>query len=189
MAVSSNTLMNPAVTRELKQSIDEAREDTTPHVGVVGDEIMVIGDANKTETQKHDYKVTVIWPKEKAEQYGIRKEDIIKDNGRVVAFETEFKDVQIVPRNRFKVTSAMADILPFFTNPKNDGSMEERSMEEITALCVEMSETVVDSLYLLVGAVLDVKKDVYSNFEWNSVLELVNKILHDFPDVVNEVDF
>jgi len=188
MAISSEVLMNPAIAKELKQSIDDAREDTTPHVGVAKDQILVLGDANKTEVQKHDYTVKVIWTKEMAEKYGLDKNEY-EEKGNYVVFEMEFKDVQILPRNRFKVTSAVSDILPFFLDPKKDGNVEDRPLKEITSLCVEMSEDIVDSLYLFVGAVLDVKKEVYSYFDWGSVLELTNKILHDFPDVVNEMVF
>ena len=189
MAISSKELITPAVMADLKKSVDEAHADTTPYAGVAGNEVSVIGDANKIEMQKHDYKVTVIWEREMAEKYGIKQEDIIKENDTHVAFEMEFKDVRITPMNRFKVTSAIADFLPFFFDPKKDGDVEERSLKELTQLSVEMSEEILDSMYLFVGAVLGVKKDVYENFDFQSVLELTHTFLRDFPDILGETVF
>lgn len=189
MAVNSNDLLTPANMLEVKESIEKAKEDTTPHVGVAGDELFVIGDANKIEPQVHNYTVTVIWDRERAEKYGIRKEDIVKENDTHVAFEVEYKNVTIVPMNRLKINAAVATILPWFVKFKEDGSAEDMSSAELVAVAREMSDEILRSMYDFVGAVLDVEKDVYKYFEYGSVIHLTTEMLVDFPDIVNEMDF
>lgn len=189
MAINSKDILTPAVMQDLQKNINEARADTTPHIGVAGDEIFVVGDANKTEEKIKDYKIITVWDKEKAEKFGIT--DIIKESndGTKVAFEMEFKDVKIVPRNKFKINAAVADILPFLTKYDESGNAEDMSTKELTAFSVDLAEDFLDSMYLFVGAVLDVKKEVYSTFDAQSVIEHCSRFIQDFPEIINEPDF
>ena len=54
---------------KLSAQIKKAEEDTTPYAVVAGEEIHVVGDANKTEVKKHDYTVRFRFPRDYEEMF------------------------------------------------------------------------------------------------------------------------
>ena len=83
---------------EISEALDKAEEDTTPFMVVTDQDLNVVGDANKTELNKHDYKIAF---------------RIFKD-GKYEWIDKEFKDVYITPRNDVKVSRMLTQLMPYF---------------------------------------------------------------------------
>ncbi len=186
MAITPQDI-TPNVMIDLQEELKESKEDTTPHVAVAGDDLLVIGDANKTENKKHDYKVLMRYPKEKATH--IDEKDIIKTVGDYVFFEVEFKEVEILPRKNMQIVASIAEFLPFFYDLQEDGTVEEIPTDKLIQLAKDLSGDILDSMYAMVGAFLNVKSDVYDYFLPSSVIGLTAMFINDFPEVFNETDF
>ena len=187
MAITPQEIVTPKVMMDLQDELKEAKEDTTPHVAVAGDDLLVIGDANKTENKKYDYKVLMRYPKEKAQH--IEKKDIIKEDDKYVFFEVEFKDVEVLPRKNMQIIASIADFLPFFYELREDGNVEDIPRDKLIQIAKELSGDVLDSMYAMVGAFLNVGHDVYDYFMANSVISLTARFINDFPEIFNESDF
>ena len=172
---------------KIGHQMEQAKEDTTPHVGVAGDSVFVIGDANKTENKSYDYKALLRYPKEYAEH--IPKEDIVDFIGNSVIVEVEFKDVHISPRNDLKIVANTAQILPFFKKFEDDGGTRQFTDEELIQLAKEVSDDVLDAMYAIVGSVLNLDPTTAEKLLYPSVLGLMGRFLQDFPEVFNEADF
>ena len=172
---------------KINRDLEKAQEDTTPHVGVAGENIFVMGDANKTENKQYDYEVLMRYPRSMAEH--LPQESIQKVNDKYVIFTMEFKDVTITPRNDLKIVANVAQMMPFFRKLDKDGGVSASTDEELVQLAVEVGQEVLNSMYTVVGAVLDIDDDLCSHIMYPSVLELISRFTKDFPEIFNEADF
>lgn len=173
--------------REIQRKLKEAQKDDTPFAVVQGDEIAVVGDANKTAIKKHDYTVKVTVPKAYASMM-IKPENIDKEVGEYAIGEVTFKDVYIKPRNSLKIMAAAAELIPFFNNLGEDGSVTMMDDEELVASHKLFSDNVVDAMYRLVKNVLDLDEAMADSITPPSVVELVGKFIEDFPELFGETD-
>lgn len=173
--------------REIQKKLQEAQKDDTPFAVVQGDEVAVVGDANKTAIKKHDYTVKVTIPKAYASML-IKGEDIQREIGDYVVGEVTFKDVYIKPRNSMKIMAAAADLIPFFNNLEEDGNVTAMDDEELIASHKLFSDEVVDAMYRLVKNVLDLDDAMADSLTPPSVVELVGKFIEDFPELFGETD-
>lgn len=172
---------------KISKDMKKAKEDTTPHAGVVDDNIFVFGDANKTENKEFDYKALLRYPKEYAEY--IPEEDILQFEGNSVWVEMEFKNVHISPRNDLKIVANMAQVLPFFKKFEDDGGTREFTDDELIQIAKDVSDEVLDAMYTVVGSVLGLDAETTERLHYASVLGLMGRFLRDFPEVFNEADF
>lgn len=171
----------------LENKLVEAKADTTPHVGVDGDEILVIGDANKTEKKVRDYKAVLRFPKHMAEH--IAKEDIFNVKGDYVFVEVEFKDIWIKPYRDLSILTHSAEMFPFFQKVMEDGTTERYTEKELIAIATELGDDVIIQVYKVVGAILDIDDELCMKITWPSILDLIGKFITDFPEIFNETDF
>ena len=172
---------------KINRDLEKAQEDTTPHVGVAGENIFVMGDANKTENKQYDYEVLMRYPKSMAEH--IPQERIRKITDKYVVCALEFTDVTLTPRNDLKIVANIAQMLPFFRKLDKDGGIEVSTEEDLIQLAVEVGDEVLNAMYTVVGAVLDIDDELCSHIMYPSVLELISRFTKDFPEIFNEADF
>lgn len=172
---------------KISQEMEKAKEDTTPHVGVASDNIFVIGDANKTENKKRDYRVLMRYPQE----YGkyVPKEDIFGYNAGQVYFYVDFKDVQVTPRGDIKIMTKVAKIIPFFQKLDAAGDLDKMSEDELIQVAVSVGDEVLDAMYDAVGVLLGMDNDTVSHMDYTSVISMLVALFRDFPEVFNEADF
>lgn len=154
---------------EISEALDKAEEDVTPFTVVSNGEVNIVGDANKTELNKHDYTI---------------KFRIYKD-GKYEWVTKEFKDVFITPRNDLKVSRMLTQLLPFFKKPEN-GEIKEYTREEKLEI-ISKDETM-DAMYDAVAAVLNIPENLKNFMVPESVIHAATKIISDFPEMVNEAD-
>lgn len=160
----------------IDEAIDKAEESVTPFAVVANDEVNVVGDANKTEINSHDYTMRFRVPSK-------------KEDGSVGYkwIEKEFKDVYITPRNDIKVNRMLVKLLPYYR--KNvDGNIEKYTTEEAMEIVNDFSDELLDVLYDTVACVLGINKELAPYMDMACVLEAARQIILDYPETINEAD-
>lgn len=163
---------------EIKEGIDKAPESPVPFPVVKDDRMSVVGDANETQINKHDFKIRFRLPE------GVV--DGQKVDGGVIK-EIEYKDVFITPRQSGKVVTSLCRMMPFFRKIVDNG-VEEYSSDEVAALLAEFGDDFVDNMYDLVAKVLKVDDALVDYMTPNSVVSATAQILTNYPEIVNETE-
>ena len=164
---------------EIKQGIDDATQSDTPFVISKDNKLSVVGDANKTEINSHDFKIVFRVPDGTTEGK--------KVSGGVLT-EVEYKDVFISPRRATKVTSAICRLLPYFRKVSENGDVEDYTIEEITQLVADWDDEIIDTMYHVVAVFLQVDDRLVDYMQPSSVLQALTQIIHNYPEVINESD-
>ena len=154
---------------EISEALDKAEEDTTPFMVVTDQDLNVVGDANKTEINKHDYIVN----------FRVFKA------GKYEWVEKEFKDVYITPRNDVKVSRMLTQLMPFFKKTE-DGKVKKFTNEEILDILTQ--DALLDTMYDTVAAILNIPDSLKDYMAPESVIQAVTQIIKDYPEAVNEAD-
>lgn len=157
---------------KLKEAKDKAMDDTTPFPVMKDGDLAVVGDANKTEVNKHDFVLTFLIPNGE----GYEKRDV------------EYKDIWLKPRQAVTVQRLMTALQPLFYKIEENGSLQDLSDEEMMEVVAQYEGTVLDQIYHLVATVLGVDERIADFIEPNSALEAYHKIMVLFPDLVKASD-
>ena len=159
------------------EAIDKAQQSTTPFPVVNEGEISVVGDANETKINKHDFKIRFRVP--------VKNED-----GSVTyAMRTkEYKDVFITPRQDAKIVSVLTKILPYFVKVLNNGEVEKLSFDERLDVLRKFDDDIIDSMYDLTAVVLGVDPELKDYMHLGDAVDASLSILQMYPEVVNEAD-
>ena len=161
---------------EIKEGLEAAQSDTTPFL-IPDEELAVVGDANKTEINCHDFEITFRLP-QKQEDGSIKQ----------VTATKEYKDVYITPRMDSVVIKRLTGLMPYYKKPNSDGSVTEYTEEESLKIAERFDDEVVDILYETVGTVLKIDKSLREYMTLPTVLQAAAKIIRQFPEIVNEAD-
>ena len=158
---------------QLKEAREKAMEDTTPFPIVKDGELAVVGDANKTEINKHDFELTFLVPSAD----GGYEEKIV-----------EYKDVWLKPRQAVTVQRLMTALQPLFYKVKESGGVEELSQDEMLEVVKQYEGNVLDQVYYLVAAVLNVDSRLVDYILPNSALAAYHQIMLAYPDLAKASD-
>lgn len=177
---------------ELKQAIEDAREDDTPYIGIKDDELHVLGDPNKTEVKPADYVVRFAFPnteewKSRAEMNGDEIGQTTED-GRYFLASRKYKNVYLAPRRMSAAVTTLSQIEAFLYRIMEDGDIKDLSYEELQSMLQVMSGELSDATYELVATVLRIP---YEEVEWMlplNTMENAVKIVKNNPSAVNEAD-
>lgn len=173
-----------AITQEemlkIKEAAKEAEESERPFPILKDGELAVVGDVNDIEVKKHDYTLKFRFPK----AMGIQGKPV----GDYVVQEVEYNDVYITPQNDFAVLRELMALIPFFNNLNDDGSITERSDEELAEIVSQLNDGIVESMYNIVAAVLRVDKELVPYIMPISCFDTVGAIIRDNPEAWNEAD-
>ena len=163
---------------EMKEGIDNAPESPVPFPVVKDEKMSVIGDANETQINKHDFKILFRLPE------GVS--DGKKVDGGVIR-EVEYKDVFITPRQSGKVVSSLCRMLPYFRKMIGR-EIEEYTRDDIVELLAECGDDFVDNMYDLVGKTLQIDDALIDYMLPSSAIEATTKIIQEYPEIVNEAE-
>lgn len=157
--------------REIDEAIDKAQESVVPFPVQTEDELSVVGDANRTELNKHDFKIEFLVPQQ----------------GKYASYIKEFKGIYITPRQNVSIVKAFTSLMPFFRKPDGSAitSFTEAEKREIAS---KFDQPLYDAMYDLVAVVLNIDPDLKDYMTPQSVMEAVIKILLQYPEMVNEAD-
>lgn len=162
---------------EIKEGIDAAPESSTPFPVVKDDKVSVIGDANETQINKHDFKIVFRLP------------DGVTDGEKVAGGtlkEVEYKDVFISPRRSASVTAALCKLYPYFRKVGEDGEVSDYSPEEVMSLIADWDDEMIDCMYNLVSKVVGVDERLVDYMMPSSVISSVLQIIKNYPEAINE---
>ena len=157
---------------ELKEAKDKAMESDIPFPIVKGSDIAVVGDANKTELNKHDFVIAFIVP----------------DGDGYAKKEVEYKDVWLKPRQAVTIQKLMTSLQPLFYKIQENGSLQDVPDEEIIELANMYEGSIVDQIYSLVAVVLGIDDRLVDYIDPESAMDAFHKIMLAFPDIVKASD-
>ena len=173
-----------AITQEdllrIKDSMKKAEESETPFPVLKDGELAVVGDVNDIGTKKHDYKIKFRFPK----AWGVEGTPV----GDYIITEVEYKDKYINAKRDFEVIRELMNIEPFFNHLREDGSLEERTPEELGRIVFELNGEINDALYRIVAAVLEIDDELACYMLPVSVFRTVADIIENNTSAWNEAD-
>lgn len=169
--------------KKMENGIDNAPESPTPFPVVKDDKLHVIGDANETQVNKHDFKIVFRLPEGVAEGE--------KTVGGVLK-EVEYKDVFVSPRQSGKVIASLCRMLPFFRKivENSDGEKEGVSFtrDEIVEMLGEFGDDFIDDMYDLVGKFLKIDDALVDYMIPEYVMAATVQIIENYPEIINEAE-
>lgn len=173
-----------AITQEeilkIKDAMKQAEESETPFPILKDGELAVVGDVNDIGKKKHDYTIKFRFP----ETWGVKGEKV----GDYTITEVEYKDKFINPKRDFDIARELMNIEPFFNHLREDGSIEERTQEELAQVVFELNDEIVDSLYRIVATVLEIDDELACYMLPVSVFKAVADIISNNASAWNEAD-
>lgn len=158
---------------QLKEARERAMEDTTPFPVMKDGDLAVVGDANKTEINKHNFQLAFVLPDE---------------DGNYQKKVVEYKDIYLKPRHAVTVQRLMTALQPLFYRVKADGSVEDYTDEEMLEVARLYEGNVLDQIYRLVALVLGVNERLVDFIDPTSALEAYQKIMLSYPDLEKASD-
>lgn len=171
---------------------EEAKKDDTPYVAIADDEINVLGNPNKTEVVKHDYKIDFAFPntKENKEMLKASGIEIKLETENYLRIEREFKDAYLVPRRATDVIEAFTRVQAFInkvTVLDDEGNFEVniRTDEEMLEVMTELNTDMEDAIYRAVGKFFRLSDYETDCMVLPSVIFNVIQIAVNNPDLMN----
>lgn len=152
-------------------AVDAAESSTTPFV-ITSDELAVVGDANETQRNIHDFKMRFRIPAE---------------NGFSIK-EKKFNGVYITPRQDSKIVKALATIMPYLRRVNAEGDVEKLSVEEVTDVLKSLEDEFFDAAYDVVATVLRIDPALQDYMLPMDVIDALTQIAEQIPEVINETD-
>ena len=172
---------------DITDAIDKAQEDDTPFLNVNGDNISVIGNPQRTEPRNRNYTLKFGIPKEWKERLG-KNAKVIAETDYEYVIETTFRNVFVPARNRTKVTTAMANLMPFLRKVTPAGDVETLSVDEYVEIARSLNDEVVDAVYEVLRTVFRLDEEIAECILLSSALANISQLFYDLPGVVNESD-
>lgn len=169
---------------KIANNLKQAEKDDTPFVVVKNDEIAVVGDANKTHVKRNEYIVSFRFPLSN-EIYKTPESKVIGD---FYITNIAYKDVFVSPRRDLTIVGAIMKLIPYFKNLVDDGTIEDKNQEELFEAFVNLEPSILDAMYNVVSAMLDVDESIVDNMMPTSVFKVCAQLIEDYPEVFNEAD-
>lgn len=169
---------------EMSKNLKKAEEDDTPIIALVNDEVNVVGDANKTELNKHTYSIRFRFPEELS---NYKTPDSI-EVGKWFINEIVYEDVFVSPRRDLKVVSAIMGIVPFFKSVSDSGELVNKTDTELLEFARNLPDEIILDMYDIVSAFLNVDESLVEYMSPFSVIEVMGDLIRDYPEVFNEAD-
>lgn len=178
--------VTPSQMIRIQDDIEEAHKDDTPFVVASKDNLSVVGDVNKTEPKSVDFSIDFWFDPDEISRFGIDESEIKKWHEGKALVTMEYENVSIKPRYRLEIDAALVKIFPYFYSINEETKrIGKRSDEELIELVNDMSIEIGDDMYNLVAAVLGIDRRIVNDMDWQSVEAAIEKILTEFPEVVN----
>ena len=175
----------------LKKSINDAKEDDTPYVGVVNDEIIVNGDPNKTELIPHSYTIAFAFPKTDEWKEAIKAEgsiEIERETENYIVANKTYKNVWVTPRKAGNFIEAFTKILSFMNTVNEKGEIEEITEEQMAEILRYLNKDIEDIAYDALAKIIGIPAELAEFMRVDSVMFNLVKMAHDAPDLVNSSD-
>ena len=164
--------MDEKLYESIDEGIEAASKSVIPFQVTKDDELAVVGDANATEINKHNFKINFKVP---------------TGNGYQV-YEKEYKDIYLKPRHETRLVKFMTALLPYYRKVTDEGGVVRYVPEEKENIRRLFSEEVYDIMYDIVATVLDLDPQLKDYMTQSSVAKATVQIVEMYPELVNESD-
>ena len=169
-----------AVNNQLKKT----SEDETPFLISKDEELIVVGDANKTEVKTNDYSIKFRMSKSEFDT----KPEGAQEIGDYYVFSLIYEGISITPRSDLKIVDAIFKILPFFNKLNENGSVEDLSREELLSMFANAKEEIHLAMYNLVATFLGIDDHLGAHMLPFSVIGALSQLIDNHPEIFNEAD-
>lgn len=173
-----------AITQEemlkIKESAKKAEESERPFPILKDGELAVVGDVNDIELKPHDYTVTFSFP----DEMGIEGEH---KAGRTLK-DVEYKNIYVTPQDSYPILRNLMELMPLFNKINEDGSLTERTEEELAEVLEVVNDQAVDTCYNIVARFLKVDESLVPYMQPVSVFATVARLIRDNEASWNEAD-
>lgn len=164
--------MEEKIYERIDEGIEQASKSVVPFQVTKDDELAVVGDANATELNKHDFKITFKVPTETGYQ----------------VYEKDFNGIYLKPRHETRLVKFMTALLPYYRKVTDEGGVVRYVPQEQENLRQLFSEEIYDIMYDIVATVLDIDPQLKDYMTQASVAKATVKIIEMYPELVNESD-
>ena len=173
---------------EIKRTLDDAENDTTPYAVVANDEVGIVGDANNTEAKKGEYTIRFGFPNTEEWRKQIDPNEIFKETENYIGVKRTFKSVFVSPRRHSTVLTAFTELYAFFNYITEDGEVRDLTEDEIP-MALKILDENADAVYNAVATIIGISPEVSEWMLQTDVTYTLLKIINDFPEIINEADF
>ena len=161
----------------IKAALDKAEETVIPFPVINDDELAVVGDANRTELRRFEYEITFEKP-------------IYDEDGTLTGdFDIQkkkYENVFVKPRMNGRIVKLLASMLPYFYKVDENGNQVEYTQLEMIQIFGRLEESILDRMYELVAAILDIPVSDIDYMTSTSVLNTIMKFIEDNPNTARE---
>lgn len=165
----------------IDEAFKEAEKDDTPFLLATEDELAVVGDANKTKVNAHDFIIKFRVPQE-------------QEDGSVkyAVISKEFKKAYITPRQDAHIVRALTILLAYYRDVK-ENELGEMSISDLTAekkreIALNMGDEIVDAMYDVTATFLGIDNELKDYMLQSSVMDATAQIITNFAEAANEAD-
>ncbi len=177
---------------DLLKAAEDAKDDDTPYVAIVDDDINVLGNPNKTEVKKHDYTVEFALPNTEQNKAMLKNANIKieAESENYLVIKREYKDMYVVARRATDIIEAFTRVQTFInkvTVRKEDGELEVaiRTEDEMLDIMAELNTDVEDAMYRAVGTFFGLSEAEADNIILPSAIFNTIMIAVNNPEVMN----
>lgn len=176
----------------MKQAMDNAENDTTPFAVVDDNEVKVVGDANKTETKKRDYVLKMAYPAAAEwREYvkNLKNAKVFNETPNYLGVERTFSNVWVPPAVHTAVQSTFLDLYKLFYIITEDGQIRDMTNDEVMQALSILNQEMCEAMYHAVATILKINVDEEQFMLASPTAQVVVKMIDDFPEIINGVDF
>lgn len=159
----------------IEGGIKEAEKDDTPFLVASDDTLAVVGDANKTQLNKHDFEIVFRTPPE-------------EPGGSYNNVKKKFENVYITPRKETRVLRLITSMMPYFKGVTPEGEVRDLEADEKIMILQSVADEAFDHMYDLVAFVLGIDEELKEYMTPVSVMKAALQIIEGYPEVINEAD-
>lgn len=177
----------------MKKAMDEAENDDTPYaiMDTANDELQIVGDPNKTELKKYEYKIQFAYPNTEKWEKVLDDADVkvLKKTDNYLGVERTYKDVWVPPRSYMAVQTSFAELYQFMNVVSDDGEIRDLTDDEIIVALRMLDQEMMDAMYHAVATVLRIPQEEEEFMLPTLTMAAVMAMIKDFPEIINGMDF
>ena len=171
----------------IKEGIKQAQEDSTPYPIVNEDNIIVAGDANKTQVKRDNYQIVFKITEDMIKDFPYDPAEVEK-KGNFYRVVVNFKNKTITPRNEMRLVATATQLMPFFNELKENGEITEFKDQDAVEVFLKHYGEFDLAIYNLVASFLGID-DYYGEYMLPiPVLTAMTQLINNHPELFNEAD-
>lgn len=167
----------------IRQTIEDAPNDTTPYAVNTGDMQYVVGDTSKIDKVAKEYKLHFRLSEEQAVKYGVKNPSPL---GNVIALS--FKEGLITNIGEYRIKAALVQLLPYFKMDDENG-LRTITTEELENLLLNMPVEMMLAVTTAAQGIFNIDDELASCIRIEDAVFAVFDFMSNNKDYINSADF